>query len=108
MRCVLSFRFSGVWVSGVRRLTGVQAVDTVLAKLYTKSGETTDLLALIDGPNDVVLAEVEAVLVEAHSFDVLCRIYTTRGETQKLLEAWSKCVWSHSRYLSYSLKPRPD
>ena len=75
-----------------------QAVDTVLAKLYTKSGETTDLLALIDGPNDVVLAEVEAVLVEAHSFDVLCRIYTTRGETQKLLEAWSKYVFTSHIY----------
>ena len=40
-------------------------VDTVLCKLYTGSDETTDLLALIDGPNDVVLPEVEPVLISA-------------------------------------------
>lgn len=65
-------------------------MDTVLGRLYTESGETTDLLALIDGPNDIVLEEIEPVLVERARFDALCRLYKTRGRDQKLLEAWSR------------------
>ena len=65
-------------------------MDTVLARLYAESEETTDLLALIDGPNDVVLSEVEPVLVKARRLDALCRLYKSRDEHQKLLEAWSK------------------
>lgn len=67
-----------------------KVVDTVLAKLYTESGETTDLLALIGGPNDIVLREVEPLLVSANRYDALCRLYRSRGEDRKLLEMWSK------------------
>ena len=87
MRCVvpLAPRFVGThhWL---------QVVDTVLGRLYTESGETTDLLALIDGPNDIVLEEIEPVLVERARFYALCRLYKTRGRDQKLLEAWSRYV----------------
>ena len=67
-----------------------QAVDTVLAKLYTESGETTDLLALIDGPNDVKLSEVEPLLLAAQRYDALSRIYERRGDDKNLLMLWSK------------------
>lgn len=65
-------------------------MDTVLARLYTRAGEPTDLLALIDGPNDVLLAEIEPDLVGAQRVDALCRLYAARGAHRKLLEAWSR------------------
>lgn len=65
-------------------------VDTVLCKLYTSSNETTDLLALIDGPNDVLLPEIEPALVEASAYDALCRLYKARGEEGKLIDVWSR------------------
>lgn len=68
----------------------VQAVDTVLGRLYTESGETTDLLALVDGPNDIVLAELEPVLIRGNRFDALCRLYRKHGQDSKLLDAWSR------------------
>ena len=64
----------------------------MLAKLYTEAGETTDLLALIDGSNNIVLAELEPALIEARRFDALCRLYQARGEHTKLLDTWSKLV----------------
>lgn len=63
----------------------------MLCKLYTTSTETTDLLVLIDGPNNVVLSEVERVLAAAHHYDALCRLYRARGEDSKLLDVWSRC-----------------
>ena len=69
---------------------GAQAVDTVLGRLYTESGETMDLLALIDGPNDIVLRELEPTLVKSSRFDGLCRLYRIRGQEAKLLDAWSR------------------
>ncbi|PSR76572.1 hypothetical protein PHLCEN_2v8330 [Hermanssonia centrifuga] len=69
-----------------------EVVDTVLAKLYTSAGETTDLLALIGGPNDVVLPEIESNLVEARRYDALCRLYRNREENAKLLDAWSRLI----------------
>ena len=58
--------------------------------MYTRSGETTDLLALLDGANNVLLPEIEPDLIEARRFDALCRLYKTRVEYRKLLEAWSR------------------
>jgi vacuolar protein sorting-associated protein 3 len=69
-----------------------EVVDTVLAKLYTSDGETTDLLALIDGPNDIVLEEVEIPLVLSNRYDALCRLYKARGEEVKMMKIWSRCV----------------
>lgn len=72
-------------------LTGVgQVVDTVLGRLYTESGETTDLLALIEGPSDIVIGELEPILIKSSRFDALCRLYRIRGQDVKLLDAWSK------------------
>ena len=73
-------------------MTFGQVVDTVLGRLYTESGETTDLLALIGGPNDIVLQELEPVLIESSRFDALCRLYRSRGQEARLLDAWSKSV----------------
>ncbi len=58
--------------------------------MYTSAGETTDLLALIGGPNDVLLPEIESNLVEARRYDALCRLYRNREENAKLLDAWSR------------------
>ncbi|GJE85460.1 hypothetical protein PsYK624_015390 [Phanerochaete sordida] len=69
-----------------------EVVDTVLGRLYTESEETTDLLALIDGPNDIVLQELEPVLIKSSRYDALCRLYKNRGEEAKLLDAWSKLI----------------
>jgi vacuolar protein sorting-associated protein 3 len=69
-----------------------EVVDTVLAKLYTSDGETTDLLALIDGPNDIVLEEVEILLALSNRYDALCRLYKARGEEVKMMKIWSRCV----------------
>ena len=69
-----------------------EVVDTVLTKLYTSGGETTDLLALIDGPNNIVLEEVEAPLAVSNRYDALSRLYKTRGEEAKLLKLWSRWV----------------
>lgn len=71
-----------------------QVVDTVLGRLYTESGETTDLLALIDGPNDIVLSELDPVLIESNRYDALCRLYKTRAQDAKLLDAWSRSAGS--------------
>lgn len=69
-----------------------QVVDTVLGRLYTESGETTDLLALVDGPNDIVLPVLAPVLVARGRYDALCRLYRARGLDDALLDAWAKCV----------------
>lgn len=67
-----------------------EVVDTVLAKLYTTGGETTDLLALIEGPNDIVVEEVENLFAGSHRYDALCKLYRNRGEETKLLNVWAK------------------
>ncbi|KAI0090078.1 hypothetical protein BDY19DRAFT_887852 [Irpex rosettiformis] len=69
-----------------------EVVDTVLVRLYTMSGETTDLLALIEGPNDIVVGEIESSLSESNRYDALCKLYRSRGEEAKLLSVWSKLV----------------
>jgi vacuolar protein sorting-associated protein 3 len=73
-------------------------VDTVLAKLFAQSEKTTDLYALLQEPNDVVLSEVEKVLQEAGQYSALCMIYKQRGDDEKLLVTWSKCVLHFRNY----------
>lgn len=86
----------GAWVVGAEQralnASAAQVVDTVLGKLYTVSNETTDLLALIDGPNDVLLPEIEPALLAAGRYDALCRLYKARGAEEKLLDVWYRCV----------------
>lgn len=68
----------------------MQAVDTVLAKVYAKAGKTRDLHALIREPNDVVLDDVEGVLIMSEQYSALCRIFEKQGQTERLLDAWAK------------------
>jgi len=70
----------------------VQTVDTVLAKLFARSEKTTDLYALLQEPNDIVLSEVVPVLKETGQYNALCMLYKQRGDDIKLLELWSKFV----------------
>ena len=77
-----------------------EVVDTVLVRLYTTSGETTDLLALIEGPNDIVVEEIEGLLSESHRFDALCKLYRSRGQEAKLLNVWSKYAFFLRVYLA--------
>lgn len=68
----------------------MKAVDTVLAKLYTESNETAELLKLIEEPNEIVLSELEPYLTRFRRISPLCRLYRQRGDDLKLLESWSK------------------
>lgn len=67
-------------------------MDTVLAKLFAQSEKTTDLYALLQGPNDIVLSEIENILQNSGQYSALCMIYKQRGDDEKLLETWSKYV----------------
>jgi len=77
-----------------------QVVDTVLVKLYAQFEKTRDLYALLQGPNNVVIAEVESVLQKNGQYNALCILYKQHGEDEKLLESWAKCVClsSHSDF----------
>ena len=76
--------------------TSQQVVDTVLAKLFAQFEKTTDLYGLLQGPNDVVVSEVETAFQEAGQYSALCMLYKQHGDDEKLLETWSKCVSSCS------------
>lgn len=62
----------------------------MLAKMYARAGKTRDLAALVREPNDVVLDDIEPVLIETGQFAALCGLLERRGDTERLLEAWSK------------------
>lgn len=70
----------------------MRAVDTVLAKLYTESDEITELIKLLEEPNDILLSDLEPALIRSRRVSPLCRLYKQRGENLKLLEAYSKSV----------------
>lgn len=67
-------------------------VDTVLAKLFARGEKTTDLYALLDESDMIVLPEVEPVLRATGQYSALCKVYSKRGDDAALLEAWSKLV----------------
>ncbi|KAI0690804.1 hypothetical protein BC835DRAFT_1362969 [Cytidiella melzeri] len=69
-----------------------EVVDTVLAKLYAAGGETTDLLALIESPNDIVVEELESLFEKSNRYDALSRLYKSHGDEAKLLSVWSRLV----------------
>jgi hypothetical protein len=73
-----------------------QVVDTVLAKLFARAEKTTDLYALLDESDIVILPEVEPVFRATGQYSALCKTYSKRGLDAALLEAWSKCVGSFS------------
>jgi hypothetical protein len=68
----------------------------VLAKLFARAEKTTDLYALLDESDIVILPEVEPVFRATGQYSALCRMYLKRGLDAALLEAWSKCVGSIS------------
>jgi hypothetical protein len=71
-----------------------QIVDTVLAKLFARGEKTTDLYALLDMSDIIILPEVEPVFRATGLYSALCKIYSQRGHDAALLEVWSKCASS--------------
>ncbi|KAH9003556.1 hypothetical protein EDB86DRAFT_3062932 [Lactarius hatsudake] len=67
-------------------------IDTVLAKLFARGEKTTDLYALLDESDLVVLPEVEPVFRATSQYSALCKMYSKRGDDAALLETWSKLV----------------
>lgn len=65
-------------------------MDTVLAKILAEEGKTADLYTLLQEPNQVVLREIEPVLKRTGKYEALCIIYKSRGDNNKLLDAWAK------------------
>ncbi|BEJ17778.1 hypothetical protein CspHIS471_0700460 [Cutaneotrichosporon sp. HIS471] len=59
-------------------------VDTTLAKLLAEEGTTHELLALLGGPNDVVLLELEPFLAQRKY--VLSTVMKSEGRIDRVLE----------------------
>lgn len=59
-------------------------IDTTLAKLLAELGTTDELLALLTGPNDCVLGELEPFL-EKRPY-VLAMVMKQQGRTERVLE----------------------
>ncbi|KLT38373.1 hypothetical protein CC85DRAFT_289576 [Cutaneotrichosporon oleaginosum] len=59
-------------------------VDTTLAKLLAEEGTTHELLALLGGPNDVVLLELEPFLAQRKY--VLSTVMKSQGRIDRVLE----------------------
>jgi hypothetical protein len=64
----------------------------VLAKLFAGGEKTTDLHALLDESDVIILAEVEPVFRAAGQYSTLCKLYSKRGDDAALLTVWSKCA----------------
>jgi hypothetical protein len=79
-------------------VTFLKVVDTVLAKLFARSEKTTDLYALLQESNNIVLPEIENVLRDAGQYNALCMIFKQRGDDEKLLETWSKYIFHFRNY----------
>ncbi|KAH9962285.1 hypothetical protein BGW80DRAFT_1180850 [Lactifluus volemus] len=67
-------------------------VDTVLAKLFARGEKMTDLYALLEESEVVILAEVEPIFRAAGQYSALCKMYSKRGDDAALLDLWSKLV----------------
>lgn len=76
--------------------TRVQIVETVLARLYVDDNQKPELYALFEGPNEVVLEEIEPVLTQAGHFHALIKLYQQRGNDSKLVDALSRFVYRRS------------
>ena len=59
-------------------------IDTTLAKLLAEQGTTNELLALLAGPNDIVLLELEPFLQKRPY--VLATVMRQQGRVDKVLE----------------------
>lgn len=67
-------------------------VDTTLARLLAEKKQATELLELINGPNDCVLPSLEPALLEAGLYQLLASILLKRGEVSRTLDIWTKIV----------------
>jgi hypothetical protein len=72
----------------------------VLAKLFARAEKTTDLYALLDESDIIILPEVEPVFRETGQYSALCKMYSKRGHDAALLEIWSKCAGFSSTSIS--------
>ncbi|KAG6865541.1 hypothetical protein C0991_001734 [Blastosporella zonata] len=70
----------------------LEAVDTVLVKLYTELGKTHELYNLLLEPHDIVVSEVESVLRRHNQYNALSMLYRQKGNEIKLLDVWSKLI----------------
>lgn len=71
-------------------------VDTVLAILFARTEKTSELYALLQEDNRVVVSEIEQVLKTTGQYNALCILYQQHHEDTKLLETWAKSVTFHS------------
>ncbi|KAF8632341.1 hypothetical protein AX15_001925 [Amanita polypyramis BW_CC] len=67
-------------------------VDTILAKLYAQFEKTTELYALLQDLNYIVLSEVEETLINMRQYHALCILYGQREEDLKLLSLYAKLI----------------
>lgn len=63
-------------------------IDTTFAKLLAEAGITNELLALLAGTNDVVLAELEPFLQKRPY--VLATVMRQQGRSEQVLEILQK------------------
>ena len=62
----------------------------MLAKLFARGEKTTDLDALLEESELVILPEIEPVFRTTGLYSALCKVYIKRGHDAELLEVWSK------------------
>lgn len=81
------------WLLGLTQTSithSLQAVDTVLAKLYAAHDKNSELHELLSQENYIVLTEIEPVLQQTRRYNALCNLYQQSGDDAKLLESWAK------------------
>ena len=52
----------------------------------------TDLYALLEESEVIMLPQVEPVFRAAGQYSALCKMYSKRGDDAALLDLWSKCA----------------
>jgi hypothetical protein len=67
-------------------------VDTVLARLFSEAGETSELLDLIESSTLLALPTVDGTLVEHRQFQALTSLCTKLGDEARLVEVLAKYV----------------
>jgi hypothetical protein len=77
----------------------------VAAKLFARAEKTTDLYALLDKSDVVILPEVKPVFRATGQYSALYKTYPKRGLDAELPEVWSKCVGSLDVACSHGLRP---
>ncbi|KDR79882.1 hypothetical protein GALMADRAFT_61975 [Galerina marginata CBS 339.88] len=78
--------------SAILTATILQAIDTVLVKLYAEFEKTKELYALLQEPNDVSVPEVEPVLQSMGQYNALCVLYKLRGDDLKVIDVFARLI----------------